>query len=137
MNKVGLAIALLGAAALAACGSSSSTKTASPLAGNWELDIVTDSEPHLVLQVANDNTAKLLSAVGFANKQYASITFVETKDGINVLVEEVQQCGNRKVTYTTVKTGNDYVGSVSGPNADCKAGNFQSPAKAVKLVRQS
>ena len=151
MRSVLFISSILTALVLAGCQSSGGSSSAgsngdsggsgggdpAALAGKWELDIVTDSEPHLVLEVAADDTAKLLSATGFGNQQYASIKFVETKTGINVVVEEVQKCGNRTVTYTTAKSGNDYVGSVSGPNADCKSGTFQSPADAVKLVRQT
>lgn len=157
MRLAGMMLLLCGALALSGCGSSSSSKpdsaggsasapgagkdgsaaAASSLAGKWELDIVADGKPHLVLQVAPDNSAKLLSETGFNNQQYAGITFVETKTGINVVVDEIQKCGNRTVTYKTVKAGDAYTGSVSGPNANCQAGTFQSPAGSVELLRQA
>lgn len=157
MRRAGMMMLLLGSLALAGCSSSSSTKSdgakagsadgaaagsgagaaaAPSLAGTWELDIVTDRHPHLTLAVADDLTATLVGSAGFNNQQYASITFVETTTGINVVVDEIQQCGNRTVTYTTVKTGDAYTGSVSGPNANCQPGMFQSPAGSVKLMRQ-
>jgi hypothetical protein len=148
MRTLWIVGAIAAGLALAGCQSSSgpastpaSDSTAKPagggsLAGKWELDIVADSHPHLTLDVADDLSAKLVGSAGFNNRQYASITFVKTKTGINVVVDEIQNCGNRTVTYTTVKAADGYTGSVSGPNADCKAGRFQSPPGTVKLVRQ-
>lgn len=126
-----------GGSAKAGDGGSGTVPAGNSLAGKWELDIVTDSHPHLVLDVADDLTAKLVGSAGFNNQEYADITFVETKTGINVVVDEIQKCGDRTVTYKTVKAGDAYTGSVSGPNANCQAGTFQSPAGSVKLVRQA
>lgn len=109
---------------------------ANPLAGKWELDIVTDNAPHLLLLVADDLSATLLSSAGFNGQQYGSIKFVETNAGIAVVIEEIQKCGNRTVTYTTTKSGDIYTGYVSGPNANCQSGTFRSPAGAVELEKQ-
>lgn len=112
-------------------------ETVNPFAGKWYLDIVTDSAPHLVLQVADDMSATLVGSKGFNNSDYTSITFTQTELGINVVVEEAQKCGNRTVTYVTVKSGEDYTGYVTGPNANCKAGTFVSPKGSIKLTKQA
>lgn len=121
----------------AGSGGSGTPPAGSSFAGTWELDIVADSKPHLVLQVAADNSAKLLSEAGFDGKQYESIRFSPTDAGVNVVVEEIQPCGNRTVTYTMVKSGDGFTGAVAGPNANCRPGTFQSPPGSVKLERRS